>query len=81
MSRSKGVNKSKIRSVLSDCVFAPTEPGPMRIIADVGSVDYYKRRACEVLTQETNVEDLRFAIRLLVLATAELELKAPVSTS
>lgn len=69
MPRTTGVNKRTIQKLLSECAFSPTEHGPMRIIADVGSPDYYITRAQEELKQDN--PDLKFAIRLIALAQAE----------
>ena len=61
------MNKTQVKKVLRECAFDPNAHGPLRIISDVGNVDYYIKRAKEELSQET--PDLQFAIRLLVLAS------------
>ena len=42
-------SKTAIAKVLREAVFDPREPGPLKIIADVGQADYYVRRAQEFL--------------------------------
>lgn len=41
------LNVSTIRKVLKDVVFNPKTPGPMSIVADQGSSEYYELRAIE----------------------------------
>ena len=43
------MNKTQIAKKLRDSVFAPNKPGTLKIIADVGSSDYYIKRAIEML--------------------------------
>ena len=68
------MNKTQIAKKLRDSVFAPNKPGPLKIIADVGSSDYYIKRAIEMLRQ-SEVQELpwqevsrRDAISLIALA-------------
>lgn len=82
MSRSVGVNTTAIKRVFQSCVFKPTEPGPMKIIADVGNPTYYRQRVCEMLkqiddqcTDESPLDVMRQCISILALAVAETELK------
>lgn len=76
MARTKGVNQRMIHNVLSSCAFSPTKVGPMKVIADVGDPQYYVKRAIEILqlhlTNDTG--EIRKAMALLALATAEIEL-------
>lgn len=50
MSKSKkksSVSLTKIRTALKEAVFNPRKPGPMQIVADQGSPEYYELRAIE----------------------------------
>ena len=44
------MNKSQIAKALKEAVFTPGKLGPMKVIVDVGDVNYYIRRATEFLT-------------------------------
>jgi len=83
MSRTTGVNASRIKAVFRSCVFTPAKPGPMKIIADVGDPQYYIMRASEILETQIqgkhtkDTDELRKAIGLLALAVAEIELNEP----
>lgn len=74
---------SRIKRILQSCAFKPTDPGPMKIIAEVGNPRYYRQRACEILKSIDELEDptrvhscdeMKKAISLLALAVAEIEL-------
>lgn len=43
------MNQRQIQSKLKESVFAPSKPGPLKIIADVWNSDYYINRAIEML--------------------------------
>jgi hypothetical protein len=67
----KNPSKTAIIKILRECVFDPREPGPMKIIADVGNQEYFITRAIELLSTEKQLliqDELIQAIRLLVLA-------------
>ena len=72
----KNPTKAAIRKILSECVFNPREPGPLKVIADVGNEDYYITRATELLkraeTDQAKV-NIRSAISLLALALAKFD--------
>lgn len=40
----------ELAAALRESVFSPHKPGPMKIIVDVGNVNYYTRRGCELAT-------------------------------
>ncbi len=44
------MNQSQIAKALREAVFSPGKPGPLKVIADVGNINYYIRRATEFLT-------------------------------
>ncbi|MEE9548731.1 MAG: hypothetical protein V3V68_05185 [Nitrosomonadaceae bacterium] len=44
------MNQRQITKALSSATFAPGKPGPLKVIADVGNINYYIRRAMEFLT-------------------------------
>ncbi len=43
------MNKTQITKKLRESAFAPNNPGPLKIIADVGNSEYYIKRAIEML--------------------------------
>ena len=74
------LNKKLIRKILSDCAFSPVEPGPMKIIADVGDPVYYQTRVRELLESirggarlHSNIPTLQMCIQLLTLSIGELQ--------
>jgi hypothetical protein len=48
------MNFRAIQKILSDCAFHPNKPGPMKVIVDVGSPDYYLNRAVEMIRESQN---------------------------
>jgi len=44
------MNKRQITATLREASFSPGKLGPMKIIADVGNVDYYINRSREFLS-------------------------------
>jgi len=82
MSKSKknyNVSLTKIRALLKEIPWNPKTPGPMSIISDVGSAEFYEHRAIEEIraasVSRTSIEDgARYwshickAIQLLLLA-------------
>lgn len=79
MARTKGVNKKLIAQILRDSVFSPTEPGPLKVIAEVGDPRYYKQRAIEMIHTSVDTpfagDEIQMAISLLALAMAESQLR------
>lgn len=66
------ITAKQIKKVLTDSYFNPKLPGPMRIIAEVGSEEYYITRTREIISSpDPTLDSLRMAIQLLVLAYAE----------
>jgi hypothetical protein len=70
------VTKRKISAALRDAIFTPSEDGSMKIIVDVGDMDYYIRRAQECLHKaiEAPLADdcknhLKMALQLTALAS------------
>ena len=45
--KNTNVSLTKIRTLLKEVAFNPRTPGPMSIISEVGSVEYYECRAIE----------------------------------
>jgi hypothetical protein len=71
----KEMNKTQIAKALREAVFAPGKQGPLKIVADVGNLDYYIRRASEnlilsltALTTDQRVYYLNTALSLTALA-------------
>ncbi|MFW9878780.1 MAG: hypothetical protein ACFFG0_37350 [Candidatus Thorarchaeota archaeon] len=69
------MNKKQIQKKLSESVFAPNKPGPLKIIADVWNSDYYINRAIEMLKKSLDCPNTdrqlglrRDAISLIALA-------------
>jgi len=66
------ITKRNLAAVLRESVFSPSVPGPLKVIVDVESTDYYVRRAIEMCTRYldefANPESLTRAISLLALA-------------
>ena len=74
------VTKRKLAAILRESVFAPSQPGPLKIIADVDNTEYYVRRAielCRIFLEEASedTEPLAMAISLLALARYHAENK------
>lgn len=53
------ITKTKITQILNSCKFNPRISGPLKIIADVGNVDYYCNRAIEFIEQ-SKLEAIEF---------------------
>lgn len=72
----KHPTKTQITRILNECKFNPKTPGTLKIIADVGSIEYYQTRAIELIAMCDKVgphlrkERLTRAISLLALAIA-----------
>jgi hypothetical protein len=71
MTRKKRVNKTQLQRILRESVFDPNEPGPLKVISDVGNVDYYRNRSIELISDG----NLKLAIAVLALAIAHTERK------
>ncbi|HDZ13470.1 hypothetical protein LCGC14_1092680 [marine sediment metagenome] len=68
------VTKRNIQAILRESVFAPSTPGAIKAILDVGDKIYYVKRAKELLDYflgEEDNEQLTCAITLLALAKLE----------
>lgn len=66
-------SKTRIKQILRDCAFDPRRPGPLAIITEVGTRDYYECRAIELIREAqlgNHKESLQKAIALLALAIA-----------
>ena len=65
------ITKRQIQATLRESVFTPRDPGPLKAIIDVGSRDYYAKRAIEIITyylENGGDKLLTRAITLLALA-------------
>lgn len=74
------MNKTQIAKALREAVFAPSKQGPLKVIADVGNLDYYIRRAVEsltlsltALTTDQRVAYLNTALSLIALAKVTVQ--------
>ncbi|KKN17632.1 hypothetical protein LCGC14_0963840 [marine sediment metagenome] len=74
------MNKSQIAKALREAAFTPGKPGPLKVIADVGNINYYIRRATEfltlsltALTREQRVKYFDNALALTALAKVETQ--------
>ena len=74
------MNKRQIAKALSSAAFTPGKLGPMKIIADVGNINYYIRRATEfltlsltALTREQRVKYFDCALGLIALAKVKTQ--------
>lgn len=74
-------SQTSIRKVLSESAFDPRVPGPLKVIADTGNVEYLVTRAIEFLregqygadaTRPMDRDKLTQAISLLALAKVKL---------
>ena len=70
--------KREIAAALRSAIFSPGKPGPLRVIADVGDLNYYIRRAQELLTLSltaltTEQRDHYLTTALSILALAKVE--------
>lgn len=50
MAKKQIITKRKIASTLRESVFTPITPGPLKVIIDVGDIDYYIKRTIELCT-------------------------------
>ena len=73
------MNKRQIAATLREAVFTPGKPGPLKIIADVGDVDYFIRRATETLkcslsspTKNQKIDYLNQALSLIAMGKVTL---------
>lgn len=58
------LTQNDLRKTASSLVFNPKKPGPLKILADVNNLDFYKHRAI-LSIHEDNLED---AARCLLIA-------------
>ncbi len=47
----------QVQKALSNCVFHPNEPGPLKIIIDVNNPDFYELRAIESIWEARQIKD------------------------
>ena len=80
------MNKRQIAKALSTAAFTPGKPGPMKVIADVGNINYYVRRATEfltlsltALTREQRVKYFDSALGLIALAKVKTQEEMPIT--
>jgi hypothetical protein len=60
------MNFRAIQRLLSSCAFNPNEPGPMKVIVDVGDPNYYLNRAVEMIRESQNanlIPSVKWALR------------------
>ena len=50
MSKKQVITKRGITATLRESAFTPSTPGPLKVIIDVGNIDYYITRAIELCT-------------------------------
>ena len=65
------ITKRQLQATLRESVFTPRDPGPLKVIIDVGNRDYYLRRAKEFIDISLDLKScsaLTTAISLLALA-------------
>ncbi len=74
------MNKRQITKALSTAAFTPGKLGPMKVIADVGNINYYVRRATEfltlsltALTREQRIKYFDSALGLIALAKVKTQ--------
>ncbi len=74
------MNKRQITKALSTAAFTPGKLGPMKVIADVGNINYYIRRATEfltlsltALTRDQRVKYFDSALGLIALAKVKTQ--------
>jgi hypothetical protein len=74
------ITKRKIAAALRESAFSPRDDKAMKVILDVGDVDYYVRRAIELLTtvlenknHTERVRELTWAISLLAVSKVRIE--------
>lgn len=73
------MTKNQISAALREATFNPNKLGPLKVIADVGDIDYYIRRAIEFLilslsafTSEQQLHYLNTALSLVALAKVKI---------
>ncbi len=77
------MTKRKLQAILRESAFSPSKPGPLKIISDVGSLNYWITRAIELstlsltaLTTDQRQHYLKQAISLLALARMTIDEKS-----
>jgi len=68
----KTITKTLLRKVIKDVIPDPRQPGPFRVIADVGDCGYYDQRAVEAILSGDRV----LGIQLLLLSEANESLRS-----
>ncbi len=70
------MNQKQIKTLLNESLFNPKLPGPMKIVAEISNLDYFKCKAIELIKQSSfsSPQDcLRDAISILILARCYLD--------
>lgn len=76
MSKKQVITQRGIAATLRESIFAPITPGPLKVIIDVGDIDYYIKRANELCescfleqsTMKSRLAAMTQAISLLAVA-------------
>ncbi len=70
------ITKKDIQRELRSAIFTPSQPGPLKVILDVGNYSYFLRRASELLKEaelpmmNTSDSSLELALKLIAMAKA-----------
>jgi len=82
--KKRPISLKALRKQLTKTMFDPREPGPMKIIADVGNIQYYVMRGIEfshmanqAVTSDDAAVHLRNAMRCMLLALVIEDQDAP----
>lgn len=74
------MTKTQIAKALREAAFAPNVRGPLKVVADVGNLEYYIRRAMEsltfsltALTADQQIDYLDTALSLTALAKVTIQ--------
>lgn len=77
MRKSKTITKRQVANTLRESVFAPSDPGPLRVILELGTPEYLIRRTVEILlncqdSKADRYNEIGYAIGLLALAKIQI---------
>lgn len=80
MTKKQSITKSQITAALREAAFVPSKSGPLKIIVDVGNVDYYITRAQELLALANNSPSIEQCLKYLntalsLIAISKVEIK------
>lgn len=82
MGKKQKITKRKLAAILRESIFTPSNPGPLKVIFDVGDRDYYIKRAMELCAMALEqpfinhkINQLTTAITLLAIAKNEISSK------